>query len=356
MPGLFFRNRDISVSVQAAQRFQFGFLNKSIIVTDEADIDIKKFTTLEELTTYLTDNVITAPNLVAAVTAFLGQVDASGNPVLAEYYYVIGKVEADSNADVSLITAAIEAAKDANDFYNLVPTFESVAWNTWFATWGNTNRRISGIYTETQAKALTDPEKSARIFGIYDGSTTPEYRSAAWSGRVASSAELIAFKWKTLTGQTVDSLTDAEVSTLEDAGWNGYRNVRGLGETTGSRTTANVSGTASYIDTIIIRDNVVYNVANALHQMFKQNDIVPMGEVGRALVRQAISQALNFAGSVGLINEFEGGGYQFEVFVPEITSAMRSARELTDVEFTFVPTIPMEKITVTGQELLEWVN
>jgi len=42
--------------------------------------------------------------------------------------------------------------------------------------------------------------------------------------------------------------------------------------------------------------------------------------------------------------------------VPAITSAMRSARELTGVVFEFVPTIPMEKITVTGQELLEWIE
>ena len=41
MAGLFFGNRDINVSIVAAQRFQFGFLNKSILITDEDDIPLQ---------------------------------------------------------------------------------------------------------------------------------------------------------------------------------------------------------------------------------------------------------------------------------------------------------------------------
>ena len=354
--GLFFGNRDINVSISAAQSFQFGFLNKNLIVTDEEEVPIQKFSTLVELTDYLTANTLTAPKLIASVTAFLGQTDNSGNPVIPEYYYVIGVTEADVTASVALITSAIETATPANDFYNLVPVFESIPWNTWFATWGNTNRRISMIFTATEAKALTDPEKSIRICGIYDGNSSVEYKNASWAGRVVSYDSLIAFKWKKLTGMNTDELSDADVSTLEDAGWNGYREVRGIGETTGSRTTANVSATASYIDTIILRDNVVYNVAGALHDLFRNNEIVPMGDNGRALIRQAIGSALNFAGTKGLINQFENGSYQYSITIPEITSAMRSAREITGIVFDFVPTIPMEKITVTGQELLEWIE
>ena len=356
MAGLFFGNRDINVSITAETRFQFAFLNKTLIATDEADIPIQKFSTVTELTDYLTDNTLTAPNLVAAVTKFLGQTDVSGNSILPEYFYVIGADIADVTADITTLTAAIEAGTAANDFYNLVPIFESVLWQTWFATYGNTNRRISSIFTATQNKVVTDPEKSSRIFGIYDGAAAIQYSNAAWSGRVISQAELVGFKFKKLTGITTDALSDANVSTLEDAGWNGYRTVRGRGETTGSRALDNSSDNESHIDTIITRDNIVYNVAASLHDMFRQNETVQMDIRGRSLVNRAISSALTFLGQKELIAQFEDGSYQFVVNVPTITGAMRSARELTGVTFTYVPNVGMESITVTGQEILEFLG
>lgn len=435
MGGLFFGNRDINVSIQAATRFQFGFLNKSLLVTDEDDVPFTKLSTMAELVTVLEnaktgtdgidsttdfiteaahglldDDIIlftelmggtglvidtnyyvinkttdtfqlsatqgganiditadstsftykrllsdTAPNLIAAVTIFLGQSDNSGNAVIPEYFYVVGATEADVTNSISLIITLITSATPANDFYNMVPVFESIPWNTWVTTWGVTNKRISMIYT-TGMGPWTAPEKSPRICSIFDMQASPEWKNAAWSGRVISYASLIAFKWKKLTGMTGDALSDAMVSSLEGNGRNGYRDVRGIGETTGSRTTENVAETGSYIDTIIIRDNIIYNVAGALHDIFRQNEIIPMGDGGRVMVIQAISAALNFLGGAGLINQFENGSYQYKVTVPDITSAMRSARELTGVVFEYVPTIPMEKITVTGKELLEWIE
>ena len=356
MSGLFFGNRDIDVSITAAQYYKFAYLNKSIIFTDEADIT---FTALDgknavsELETLLTSEGATAPNLTSAVTKFIGQTDNSGNSIIPEYVYVLGVAETDVTTSVSLITSAIEAKVDSYDFYCLVPCFESIPLNTWFATWAGSNKRIMGTYTTTQALAVTDVEKSIRVFGMYD--PEEEYKNAAWAGRVVSMDELVAYKWKFLTGCTTDELTDSEVTALENAGWNGYREVRSLGETTGSRTFYNTSDNDSFIDTIIIRDNIIYNVSNALSSMFKTNEIIPMGDSGRKLVEQSIGAALNASGTYGLIETFEDGSYQYAIDVPTITAAMRSARELTDVEFSFVPRYAMEKITVTGQELLEWI-
>lgn len=361
MSGLFFGNRDIDVKISAAPRFQFGFLNKVVIVTDEDDIPIQKLngdSAVTELETYLTDNTLTAPKLVQALTVFVGQTDNSGNPIVPEYVYVLGKTEVDVSANVDLLTADIEAASSANDFYGIVPVFESEPFNTWFQTWGASKRRVMSIFTVTQNKELLDTEKSDRILGIYDGQRSGgiEFKNAAWFGRVLSYDEIIAYKWKKLNGVTTDLLGDGDVSSLEDEGWNGYREVRGVGETTGSRTTANTNVSNSFIDTNIVRDNIVYNVAGALHDLFRQQEIVPMGEIGKKMVESAMSTALTFAGSKGLINQFEDSSYQFSIDVPDITAAMRSARELTDVKFTFVPTIPMESIEVTGDEILEWIE
>lgn len=361
MSGLFFGNRDIDVKIQAALRFQFGFLNKSILITDEADIPIMKLngdSAKSELEKYLTDNALNAPNLVDAVETFTGQADNSGNPIIPEYVYVIGKAEADVTASVDLITAAIEAETPFNDFYCLIPVFESVPFNEWLQTYLASKRRVAYIYTITQNKVLQDTEKSDRIMGIYDGqrSGSVEFKNVAWAGRTISYDELIAYKWKKLNGVTTDKLGDGDISSLEDEGWNGYREVRGSGETTGSRTTANTAENASFLDTMVVRDNIIYNVAGALHDMFRQSEIVPMGDAGRKLVEQAISKALNFVGSKGLLEQFEDGSYMYKIDIPQITSTMRSMRELTDLTFTFVPTIPMESIKVTGQEILEWIE
>lgn len=356
MAGLFFGNRDIDVSITAAQTYKFAYLNKCLLITDEADISIQKLngkTAVSELETYLEDNTLTAPNLVEALTLFTGQTDNSGNTILPEYVYVIGAEEANVTTSTDLIETAIEAVVDQYDFYCLVPVFESPVFNEFFATFGNTNKRIMMPYTTTQTTEVTDAEKSTRICGIYDAED--EYKNAAWAGRVVSYDELIAFKWKFLTGCTTDNLTDSEVSTLEENGYNGYREVRSLGETTGSRTFYNTADNDSFIDTIIVRDNIIYNVANALSSMFKTNEKVPMGDRGRKLVEQAISTALNYCGQKELIEQFEDGTYQYSITVPTITATMRSTRELTDVEFTYVPSYGMEKITVTGSEILEWI-
>lgn len=357
MAGLFFGNRDITVSISAAQAYSFSYLNKSLIITDEAEIPFSKLSgkgAVTELEAILTGLGVEAPKLTEALTKFITQADNSGNSVLPEYVYVIGEAEPDIAASTSLLEAAIESVVDSNDFYCLIPVFESVSFNTWFAGWGNTNKRIMMPFTKTKGKEVTDVEKSVRICGIYD--PEEEGKNAAWAGRVVSMSSLVAWKWKFLTGCNTDLLTGAEVSTLEKAGWNGYRKVRSSGETTGSRTFSNTQETPDFIDTIVKRDNIIYNVANALSAMFKKNEIVPMGDSGRQLVKQAIGAALNASGSYGLISQFEDKTYQYSITVPEITADMRSARELTDVEFTYVPKYAMEKITVDGQELLEWVS
>jgi len=357
MAGLFFGNRDIDVSITASTSYKFAYLNKCIFVTDEADIPIQKLdgkTATTELATYLEDNTLTAPNLESAMELFIGQTDNSGNTIYPEYVYIIGATEIDVTSSTDLIEAAIEAVVDQYDFYCLVPVFESIPFNTWFATWGNTNKRIMMPYTTTQDLEVTEAEQSIRTCGIYDAEG--EFKNAAWAGRVVSYDSLISYKWKFLTGCTTDDLTDGDVSTLEENGWNGYREVRSLGETTGSRTFYNTADNDSFIDTIIVRDNIIYNVANALSSMFKSNEKVAMGDSGRKLVEQAITTALNYCGKQDLIEQFEDGTYQYSVTVPTITSTMRSTRDLTDVEFTYVPAYSMEKITVDGYEILEWIE
>lgn len=361
MAGLFFGNRDINVKIQAQPRFQFGFLNKTLLATIEADIPLLKLNgdaAKAELQKYLTDNSLTAPNLLKAVEIFVGQSDNSGNPIVPEYLYVIGEKNTTEALSITDLTLAIEAATPSNDFYGIVPVFYNAEFNTWFQTYGAGKRRVMCTYTDNKSIVLADTEKSDRILGIYDGKASGaiEFKNAAWFGRVLSYNDLIAYKWKRLNGVTTDKLLDGDVSSLEDKGFNGYREVRGMGETTGSRTTLNTNVSNSFIDTNIVRDNIIYNVAGALHDLFRQTEIVPMGEIGRKMVDKAISSALVYCGSRGLINQFDDGSFQFKVDIPKITAAMRSARELSGVSFTFVPTIPMESIEVTGEEILEWIE
>ncbi len=355
---LYFGDRNISVLISATKEYENKFLNKSIIVTDEAEIPIKKLSGsggVAELTAYLTSLGVTAPNLVTGVTKFLSQTDVSGNPIVPEYYYVIGKAEADVTVSVDLITTAIEAAEPLYDFYAIAPVFESVLFNEWFVTFGNSKRRIMVAFTLDPNTVISAAEQTERAIGIYDGYEAPgEFKNCAWLGRSLSPDSATDWMNRTLATCTPDVLTDAEVDTLESRGLNGYRTVRGVNVTTGSRTFANTSDNNSYIDTIIFRDNIVYNVAGALFTMFVNNEKLGMGDAAENLVRSTISKVLNAMGALGIIATI-GKGYAYEVTVPTITSAMRSVRELTGVKFTYVQNVTMEKITVTGEELLEWV-
>lgn len=353
---LFFGNNDVRVLIEKAPKYTLGKLDKILIATIEEDIPAMAISGSDgkaELTKWLQANGKEAPLLLRAVETALGQEDNSGNKLVTEYLFVIGAKNVDSEIKVMEAIEAFDKTKEA-DFYAIIPLFEDVKFEEWAQTYSPNH--MFGTYT-TNKRELTDRAKSGRIVGQSyslkgDDSDINEFNTVAWFARMLFSDVYGGWKFKKLNGVTADTLTDRDVTQLEKSGWNGYRNVRQKGQTTGSICTDG----STHADETLLRDTVIYNVANVLMDMFDNEEIVPMGYEGKKLIRAYLDKALMYCGTLGLIEVGEDGGYLYEIDIPDFTASMKSLRELTGLTFTYSPNIPLEKITVTGKEVLEWTG
>ncbi len=363
MAGIFNGNRDIKVTVESEKAFYAAILNKAILITIEADIPIQKFdgkNLKAELESYLTANALTAPLLLDAATKFSGQIDTDGNAIYPEYVYVIGGNGIDEAASVTEVTAAIEAATADNDFYFLVPVFNSVAMRTWFATYGNTYEKVM-FTTVLKTTTFTDPEKSDRGVALVDD--LADKKLVAWAGRVTPYANETNFSHKTLTGVTAESFSDAEVGVQESEGKNVYRKVGNYNLTSGNVAISNTTSTVNpsvppkYIDTIIVRDTVKSVVATALLNMIANIEKLPMDIRGQQLIKSNITEALEFLGKNNYIAiNSDSKQYEYTVTVPNVTASMRANRVFDEVVFSYVPSYGGNRIIVTAKELLKGVE
>lgn len=350
----FMGNRNVNVTITTQPRFQFGFLNKIILVTDDVEAAGLKISGEDPKGDLATAGIteLTSPKLYKAVDIAVGQIDISGNPIVPEYLYVIGEDFSDAGTPVTLAQKVADYYEEEDiDFYYIVPLFYDVAFSEPMILTQNSKRLYQVIYSETQTPTFPDTMKSIRVHGYYDDKpdAKEQYTNVAATGYVGQYDEHISWVFKKLAGIKTANLTDAAVSTLEDNGLNGYRSVRKRGETTGQICTDGVARA----EEIQIRDNIVFNVAGAVSDLFQQLEIFPMDNQGRALLESGISAALDFVGSKGLITTYEDGSYVYDVYVPPLTSQMRIDREFKDVVFTYVPRYSAEKVTITGKELLD---
>lgn len=349
--GLFFGNNDVKVQIEKAGKLKLGKLDKMLIITNEEDIPATALSgsdAINELKALLGESK-TAPKLEEALKVALGQEDNSGNKLTTSYIFVLGKKIADSdNAALYAAVEEFDKSREA-DFWAICPVFEDVKFEEWAQLYAP--NRFFGTYTIT-ARALEEKSKSGRILG--QKMKAAGYNHIGWIARLIFPGKLVGAKFKKLNGCTTDPLTDGEVELMTKAGWNGYRSVRGKGQTTGSICT---DGT-THFDETYVRDTIIYNVANSLMDMFDNEEIVPMGYDGKKLITGYIESALMYCGNLGLIEVGQDGGYLFSVNVPDFTKEMKSLRELSskDPLFTYSPNIPLEKITVTGKEILDWAG
>lgn len=348
---LFFGNNDVKVLIEAAGKLTLGKLDKMLLITNEEDIPATALSgsdAIAELEAILGADK-QAPKLIEGLRVALGQEDNSGNKLTTSYIFVLGKkISAGDNTALYTAVEEFDKTREA-EFFGIAPVFEDVKFEEWAQTY--TPNHIFGTFTIT-AKALEEKSKSGRIFG--QKMKAQGYNHIAWMARILFANRFVGPKFKKLNGCVTDPLTDGEVELMTKAGWNGYRSVRGKGQTTGSICT----DAKTHIDETILRDTIVYNVANSLMDMFDNEEIVPMGYDGKKLVTGYIKSALMYCGNLGLIEVGEDGGYLFEVNVPEFTKEMKSLRELESREpmFKYSPNIPLESITVTGKEILDWAG
>ena len=359
---------DVVTSIIAATKFQLGLINKLLLTTGEADIDdggkllkLSGATAKSELEQWLTDNAKTAPKLVKAVELATSQQDASGNPVTPEYIYVCGAQITDypTATDVSALTAIIEANTTIeSDWWMLIPVEYNLKYNEWAQLFTSTYMKAMCSEINDKTYVLTVNEKSKRLLYIYNGKEDgngdelerlDEYFNAAWGGRCVTPETLTAWKFRTLQGctsYTPDELTEAEVNTLADNLINAYLYRYGKGTTDGSFTS---ESSTDYIDTMFKRDNIVANMNLALFTWLSTQENPSVFDT--AEIQAVMERVMNFAVEAGFI-AVKNNVPQYRVNVPDPTEQEIAERHLKNVSFEFTPSTSVEKITVTGEELL----
>jgi hypothetical protein len=338
---------DVKIDILTQPTFTFGLLNKSIIVTGEAEIPVKRLANLEDLQTYLADLGVTAPILENQVNIFLSQVDVSGNSVKPEYFYVMGKPTV-----AEIPQALIDASQisEGHDFYAvLVIPGSDTALNEFLPGYANQYNKLVFRDYEDKANEPGELEVGPRVAMIY-GDIQVNDMAIAWAGRtIAKGAGNTKFKDRTLTGVTSSTLTSAEVDLLNENGVNCYIYKYGAPQTDGSI----CSDKETHIDEIWTRDTIVINMRQALHDLMRTSETLPFDYNGMAKVEAVINDVMITVGNNGMLAEDPKGNYEFGVIMPEITGPMRDTRVLSNVKFWYIPSGAIEKIEITGYELFE---
>lgn len=369
---------DVIINISKEFSVQVGLINRILIVTGEGEINdgnggflkVSGNGAKEEFEKWLTDNAVTAPKALEAVTVATTQTDSSGNPIMPDVIYVVGKTVADwaSAGDVAPLTTLIETNTNVeSDYWAVVMTEYAKTMNEWAAEFCGTNRK--GFYTEINDKAYVpiDLEKSDRSYFIYNGQEvvvdkydrSTEQFPAAIAGRTIIPAKLTALKMKTvkgITSYTTNELSAAEALTLATNGVNTYLKRWGKGMLDGSFT-SDSDGTqksVNHIDSMFIRDNIVYNLRKNVYLWLNESEFASMEDYPE--LESVCNSVLKFFADSGFIaTDTETQKQQFEVNVPVPSSQDRKER-LMKATFKYMPNSAVEWVTITGQEIFDLIG
>ena len=335
-------NKDISITQLMAQRGFRGQLKGHLIVTNEADIEMSTcydYDSIKAVEKDLVDSGKAAPNLIKHLKAFFTQRDENNNILRPQYVYFFGSAKTGQ-----ALTDDIEAG--TNDKERLVYGVSYTFYEDSLVEWAVTYPKVVMHFFEKDndaAMTLTQQAMNVRVFY----STTIEAKNTMEAAQVLWRPTFAGVKWKELTGATPDNLTDGQIVELDSKGLAAYRVVNGAGEVSNSL----MSNGRTHLDTTFILDTIKYNLASNMHIMFKDN-VVNSSNV-RSIVDAYSKRALNWVGSLGMIETTVDGLYKFSVQIPRIDATIRETRHLNGVIWKFIPNIPIESLTGVVEEVLD---
>ena len=357
---------DINVTIQEAFEPSVGLINRAFLVTHEAVIPFTKLSganAVSELDAILLAGTLTAPLLEQAVAVLVSQTDSSGNPLFPDYIYIGGAVVSDyaSATDVSDLTDLITANTTVeSDFWGIIPVKYNLELIKWLVTFCASKQKAFFVDVESKTFTITDLQKSARGYMIYNGRTGDQANqqfAAGVYGRCFSGESLVGVKFKTVTGISSykqAALSDSEVSTLATNGVNTYLYRYGKGSIDGSFTTDSDGNlkAVNHIDEMYIRDNIKYNLIKNIYLWLNSSEMASMSDY--AELESVVTSVLSTFADDRFIATIEGLK-QFSVNVPIPTSSNRNERLLEGI-FKYIPNGAAEWVTITGQEVFDIIN
>ncbi|MFB6475773.1 DUF3383 family protein [Paenibacillus glucanolyticus] len=197
-----------------------------------------------------------------------------------------------------------------------------------------------------EALKLNDYE---RTFVLYhtDTAEVAKYPDAAWVGEAGSRlVGEITWKFKTLTGILPDELTLTELMEIHSNGGNAYLTKAGKNVTSEGMV---VSG--EYIDVIMAKDWVEFNVEHSIQTLLNDSPKVPFTNSGIAQLEAATINVLKIGFNQGIIAADGDGLPLYSTDFPtrdEVPASDRAARKYSGASFTFELAGAVHQAAITG--------
>lgn len=309
-----------------------------ILLISTAGVKAKKtYTSLEDIKTDWTE----ASDVYKKAAAMFDQGDATPTPAsLIRKLTIVGFAEPESPE--ALVAAIKEYQETDNDWYlfltdksedayiNALGKFaeDSEPSEAELTAGEEDHRKIYFAQTTNKAYAV----KTARTAVMY-AEDLEEHAEAAWIGAVGPwYPQSVTWKFKLPSGLSVPTLTESEITALEDNNVNFVTN-----EYKKNYIKNGTCMDGEWIDAVLGADWIALTMRKKLYDIFMNNANIPYTDAGFTIVAAGVFETLDEATGYSIIAENpESGAGIYNVTVPkrsEATDEQASARQMPNIEW-----------------------
>lgn len=293
-------------------------LNKTLIITDEKDVDFKYCSSLEEVASTFGNN----SKLYKACEIFLSQTDGNGNILKPDFFAVLGVKKVENNEEyVKKLKENITEVLDES-WYCLITLIDTtVKLIEELRALILVNRKIHIAETTTYPLDNADKCKNPRTLLIFNDNNK-EYKSLAYAGAVITSGAGSKCSLVKVAGVSPDvfggkkqELTKNNITFVEKRTSEGYIVANGGKALDGT-----------YFDETTAIDCVIVNLNEAIQKTLILKGF-PQDEEGYTRMEQTITSIMEQLGVKNIIAK-ENGVYEYKVLPVGQTKEDRMARTI----------------------------
>ena len=311
----------VKITVDKEIALTVADLNKTLIVTNEKNVDFAYCATLEEVA----EKFGNSTKIYKAVETFLSQTDGSGNILKPDFFAVLG-VEKGEDDDptyaAKLKTAITEVLGES--WYCLITIMDTAKIVEELRPLLVSERRVYIAETGTYPLENADKAKSERTQLIYNTKTNDgedrEYKSAAYAGAVITAGAGNKCSMVKLSGVSADvtggkkqELTKNNITFVEKRTSEGYIVANGGKAMDGT-----------YFDETTALDCMIVNLNEALQKMLILKGF-PQDEEGYTRMEETLTSIMEQLGENDILAK-ENGVYEYKITPVTQTKEERMAR------------------------------
>ncbi len=314
---------NVKITVDKEIALTVADLNKTLIVTDDKNIDFGYYTTLEEIEKKFGNNT----KIYKAVSQFLSQTDSSGNILQPDFFSVLGIAKEEEEEEPAYRARVVSAISEVinESWYALTTLMDSAELIEELRAIVTANRKIYIAETASYPFTNADKIKSERVLAIYNPATSGdsrEYKAISYAGAVVTPGAGSKCNLVKLAGVTADTtggkkqeLTKINITFVEKMTSEGYIVANGGKALDGT-----------YIDETTALDCTIVNINENLLKMLILKGFT-QDEEGYALVESTLTSVMEELGKKNIIAK-ENGRYEYKIVPITQTKEERMQRLL----------------------------